>query len=281
MSSKKTKNRTNVSTKKNIAKSDETKQNKEKYANLDEAQILEIKEAHLVKPSNDEEEKKVEKPDTFLRRVGKSLGFFWDYYKWFVIIPAIVIIMGSIFLTEWINEKKEKTLEVAVVNTYDITDLMNAIEVRYPNERGLDVSEKRISVEYNLQYPKSSINETTIDDIAVASMQKFTAMITAGRVDAAILSTWALDAYAETEAAMDLREVFDGEFLEANKDRIYYYTMSNGTTYPVGLYVGDCNFLGEFDSGEPPVIATFDSAPHPEQALDFIGWVLENCDEEK
>lgn len=275
---KKQKSNNEETIKKNVKPSEVKTENTGKaFSEPTEEEILRIKEEHLVGIA-EEEEQEEKKPDTVFRKIYKSLEYFFDYYKWYVIIPLVIIIIVVIFVKSYIEESKETTLEVTLMNTYDVLEVLGAIEDTYPEERGIDTSKKPIKVEYNIQYPKSSAEGNTFDDYAVACMQKFTAMLTAGKVDAAITNTWALDAYAEAETAEDLRNVFDEEFLEKYEDRIYYYTMSNGTTYPVGIFVDDCDFLGEFDEGEPPLIATFDTATHKEQAKDFICWVLEHCE---
>ncbi len=60
---------------------------------ISEEEILAIKEARIRRDDEEEaEEEKKEHPDTPFWRFMKKLDYFWEYYKWFVIIPTLIIL---------------------------------------------------------------------------------------------------------------------------------------------------------------------------------------------
>lgn len=259
----------------------DTNTNEEKdYSELDQEDILEIKSirAGIVR---EEEEEKPKKPDTIFTKVFKKVDHFWEYYKWLVIIPVIIIVIAVVFITTYIEENREVTLDVSIINATSILDTLAAIEDEYPAEYGINTKEKPIRLEYNLQFPSENENAATMDDSVVASMQKFNAMVLAGKVDVAITNTWVIDAYSENDATLDLREIFDEEFLEENADRIYWYEKYDGTVKPVAIYVNETEFLGEFAEGAPIVVTTFNTSVHKDETVRFIKWLVSKCEENK
>lgn len=243
----------------------------------DRSEILEAMDERFGRDDEPEEEKE-EKPDTVLTKFAKSLGYFWEYYKWYVIIPAIVIVLVVIFVASYINESREIALRIALVNTIDISDPLAAFQVDYPNDRGIDTGELPVKVEYDFQFPEDSAVATKIDDTTIAKMQKLSVMVGTGKLDVMFATPWVIDQYSLSGTTTDVREIFDEEFLEKYKDRIYYAEDDTGEVIPVGFETDGCTALGEFTDGATPVMAVFDSAPHPEEYKYFIEWVLERCE---
>ena len=254
---------------------------KDEFVAPDEEEILEIKEARI-KDFDKKEEVELKSrdwPDTPWFNFLRKLEFFWEYYKWFVIIPVIVITIIVIFVTTYIDENSEKSLEVSIMNTSNVFDAIAAIEKDYPAETGIEADKYPIRVEYNFSYPNNIEMAAKVDDSSMASMTKFNTMVMAGRVDVVFTSPWVADIYSESDATKDLREIFDEEFLKEHESRIYRYIADDYNEIPVGFYVDDCEFLGEFTDDIPPVMASFDSATHPDAVKPFMEWVLSKCTE--
>ena len=75
---------------------------------LNEEDILAIKEARIRKDNEEEvEEEKKEHPDTPFWRFMKKLDFFWEYYKWFVIIPTLIIVAGGLTVASCVKDFAE------------------------------------------------------------------------------------------------------------------------------------------------------------------------------
>lgn len=238
-------------------------------------EILKIKEERFLKDDENEEEEV--KKDTKFRRILRSIGYFWDYYKWYVIIPLLIIIIVVTFIDNYLKENRNFALRIAIVNESEVVDTLNTIDAEYPAYRGLDPKESPIRIEYDFSYPKERMVATNISREQVTYMQKFNAMVVGGKADVVISNTWLLDDYSVNKNMVDLRNVFDEEFMTEYEDRLYWYISDEGERFPVGIYVDDCDFLTEFEKGEPAVIAIFDGTEHTEESAEFVKWILQRC----
>ncbi len=247
-----------------------------KTAELTEEEILRIKEARI---KRDEEpvDEEIVKEDTKFRRVLKSLGYFWDYYKWLVIIPTIIIIIIVTFINTYKRENRDFALRIAIVNESSVFDTLEAIDEQYPEYRNLDITEHPLKIEYDLEYPKVRTTVGSVSQAQVTSMQKFNAMVVGGKVDVVITNTWLLDDYSVNRNITNLNDVFDEEFLEANEDRIYWYISSEDGRIPIGFCVDDNDILTEFANAEPAVIAILDNSERKDEATEFVKWMLTGC----
>lgn len=239
-------------------------------------EILKMKEERLQK-ENLEEEVAEAKPDTKLTRVLKSIGYFWDYYKWFVIIPTVIILIVVVFIDSYRKENRDFVLRIAIANETNVYDTLNTIDDEYPTYRGIDVTKTPIRIDYEFEYPKDRMVATNLSQSQVANMQKFNAMVVGGKSDVVISNTWLLDDYSVNKNMVDVYEVFDEEFVKENEDRIYWYIGEGGERIAVGFFVGDCEFLEEFANGEPAVISIFANAENTEEAAEFVKWILSKC----
>lgn len=254
---------------------------KKEELNNERDELIRVKEERLRKEGVEEEEIAETKPDTAFRKVLKSLGFFWEYYKWFVIIPAIIVVICIIFVTSYIDESREVDLDISIMNTDGVMDAYSAIMKEYPKYKNVAAGDMDIRIEYNLSYPLIVGEAAGVSDTDIAAIQKFVAMVKAGRVDVAITNTWVVDDFSSSAVASDLSAWLSEDLLEEYGDRIYYATTTEGVTYPAAIYLYGCPFLSYYDDENPPVLVSFTFSEHTEEALDFARWVLSTCEETK
>lgn len=239
-------------------------------------EILKMKEERLQK-GEASEEPEIQKEDTRITKIIKSIGYFWDYYKWFVIIPTVIILIVVVFIDNYRKENRDFALRIAISNATNVYDTLNTIDEEYPEYRGIDVTETPIRIDYEFEYPKDRMVATNMSQSQVMNMQKFNAMVVGGKSDVVISNTWLLDDYSVNKNMLDVYEIFDEDFIKEYEDRIYWYIGEGGEKTAVGFYVGDCEFLDEFANGEPAVIAIFANGEHPEEAAEFVKWMLSKC----
>lgn len=240
-------------------------------------ELLKAKEERLHKEVEEEvvEEKK---PDTKFQKFLKSIQYFWEYYKWLVIIPCIIILITVIMVVTYINENRPLLMRVALVNTSDVIDPLASFQVDYPEFRGVDAGELPVKVEYDLEFPEETELATDVDDQTVAKMQKLNAMVSTGKLDVLIAPEWVIDAYSISGSTMNLEDIFDEEFLEEYSNIIYYALDENEEEIPVGFKLENCSCLGEFTDDIVPVMVTFDYAENLGEFSYFAPWVLEQCE---
>ena len=250
-------------------------QKTDEYEGLTDAEKLLLAKEERFLDKEEEEEEPEEEEETTLGNVKKSIGFFIDYYKWFVIIPAIIIVITIIMITSYLSESRERALELSIVNAkFEIPDLMYAVENDFIDYTGENITGKDIRIVYDLQYPDTSGGDQVFSQSENVSMQKFNASVIAGRVDIALTESWVVNDYSVTNATLDLREIFDEDFLKDHEDKVYYARDSSGEKIPVAFYIDAKIVKDAYPDDAEPLVVSFDSAKHKEEARRFMEWLL-------
>jgi len=223
----------------------------------------------------EEEEIEEVEDETAWGNFKKKIGFFVDYYKWFVIIPAIIVVIIVIMITSYLSESRERALELSIVNAkYEIPDLMYAVENDFIAYTGENITGNDIRIAYDLQYPDTSTGSEAFTQYENVSMQKFNASVIAGRVDVALTESWVVNDYSVTDATLDLRELFDEDFLKKHEDSIFYARDSSGEKIPVAFYINAKVVKDAYPDDAKPLAVSFDTSEHKEEAARFMEWLL-------
>ena len=250
-------------------------QKADEYEGLTDAEKLLLAKEERFLDKEEEEEEPEEEDDSALGKVKKSIGFFIDYYKWFVIIPAIIIVITIIMITSYLSESRERALELSIVNAkFEIPDLMYAVENDFIDYTGENITGDDIRIVYDLQYPDTSSGSEAFSTSENISMQKFNASVIAGRVDIALTESWVVNDYSVTNATLDLRELFDEEFLKDHEDKVYYARDASGEKIPVAFYIDAKIVKDAYPDDAKPLAVSFDSSKHREEARRFMEWLL-------
>ncbi|SDJ43718.1 hypothetical protein SAMN04487760_106173 [Lachnospiraceae bacterium G41] len=250
-------------------------QKADEYEGLTDAEKLLLAKEERFLDKEEEEEEPEEEDDSALGKVKKSIGFFIDYYKWFVIIPAIIIVITIIMITSYLSESRERALELSIVNAkFEIPDLMYAVENDFIDYTGENITGDDIRIVYDLQYPDTSSGSEAFSTAENISMQKFNASVIAGRVDIALTESWVVNDYSVTNATLDLRELFDEEFLKDHEDKVYYARDASGEKIPVAFYIDAKIVKDAYPDDAKPLAVSFDSSKHREEARRFMEWLL-------
>lgn len=241
-------------------------------------------------------------------KVWKKLDHFWEYYKWFAIIPFLVIVIIFSFIYGYISDNKPFSLGVAIVNSSEVGDAVYAFQNEYTKARGLELPVKVI---YDLQHPKQSSGFSFLFSDTAANYQRYQGLVTNYNIDVTITTDWMVKEYMQVPFYMDLRECFDEEFLAAHEEDIYYvikeeleyelkrmeaeadgYTFDDseyenvnweetGEKIPVGFYLGNYDAMGTFVDDAEPILAISVNTIRLEECVEFTKWILEQCEEDK
>ena len=251
----------------------------DEFEGLTDAEKLLLAKEERFLDHEDEEEVEEEEDDSAWGNFKKKIGFFVDYYKWFVIIPAIIIVIAIVMITSYISESRERALELSIVNAkYEIPDLMYAVEHDFIDYTGENITGNDIRIVYDLQYPDTSTGQESFTQAENVSMQKFNASVVTGRVDAALTEFWVVNDYSVTDATLDLRELFDEDFLKDHEDRVYYARNSSGEKIPVAFYIDAKVVKDAYPDDAKPLVVSFDTSEHKEEAARFMRWLLDESD---
>lgn len=243
----------------------------------------------------------------FLKKVWKKIDHFWEYYKWFAIVPAAVIGITVSFVYTYRVENQPIALGIGLVNTSEVGDAILAFQVDYVEDRNLELP---VKVEYDFTHPEGMMAGTLQTNDMVASLHRYQGCATSGKVDVSFVTDWVVDEYMEIPLYADLRDLFDEKFLAEHEDKIYYVIQEEiearieirkkasdgevvdmeahesidweaiGEKIPVGFYVGECEFLGEFSQGEEPIMVYSKVTQREEECVAFTKWIFDGIKNE-
>ena len=251
------------------------KEESDEFEGLTDAEKLLLAKEERFLDKEEVEEVEEEVDDSAWGNFKRKIGFFLDYYKWFVIIPAIIIVITVIMITSYLNESRERALELTITNAqYEIPDLMYAVENDFIAYTGENITGDDIRIVYDIRYPDTSTGQENFTQADNVSMQKFNASVISGRVDIALTESWVVDDYSVTDSTLDLREIFDEEFLKDHEDKVYYARDSSGEKIPVAFYIDAKVVKDVYPEDAEPLAVSFDTSKHKEEARRFMEWLL-------
>ncbi len=195
---------------------------------------------------------------TFMERVsikdalaGKTFGqkveYLWTYYKWVLLVLALVFCVISTVCTS-IKNKNVETLYSGTLINIDLTDegILFLTDDFFAHLGGTEGKQK---VDLTSTYFKNSeMSDPEMDSIAVMRMM---ASILANELDYAIMNEVGYDYYKSQTMFAPLDEVLPAELLEQLGEEIVYDTeVDSGATYPQAInitqwpFVQDCVMVG-------------------------------------
>ncbi len=211
----------------------------------------------------------------------QKISYFWEYHKWYVIIPLAVIIFLVTFITSFLEEIKESAITVAIVNAKDAYAASEMIKNEYAAQMNIDTEKTPVRVETGFRHPKVMDNAAAADTTTVTSIQKYQGMITNANIDVTVSPTWSVDEYQLANVYLDLLQVLPKEFLDQHKQQLYYAKNSEGKEVAVGICLEGktAELFGEFYDDGTPVMTISSFTKKPEEAVRFVLWYFEICEE--
>lgn len=200
--------------------------------------------------------------------------YFWDYYKWAVIIPVIVIAIIVAFISSYINENKEPAIHISLMNgkMNEASDVTLGDD--YASARNIDTEKTPVSVESNLYQPEIMDAEAAANESAVASIQKYDAMLKYGRTDVTITTSWVVEEYEAADAFVDLKEILPVTLYNDVEEYLFYAPNSKGEKIPVGITLEHIPEVKRFYPEETPIITISAFTDRVDNAIDFIRWLV-------
>lgn len=144
----------------------------------------------------------------------KRLGYFWSYYKWYVLGGIFAIIVLTVFIRD-LAGRKEDALYGIVVNGYSLS-ADEPLAQGFAEYAGIDTNEYAVSLNSSL------FIHDTMDESSITSGQFITVYMAAGDIDTGIMDVGNFKKYAYAGSYQDLSAYLDSSVLEKLKDRLYY-----------------------------------------------------------
>ncbi len=142
------------------------------------------------------------------------LSYFWTYYKWFVIVGLLVIIMIVSTVKSYLD-KKDYALYGVVLNGLCFTEEAPLAKdfMEYA-----EIDTKKYDVSFN-----SSLSMTNAPNQNNANASQFIMVYVAAKdLDVAAMDPHYFSNYAYNDTYMDLRELLDKDMLQKVSDKLYY-----------------------------------------------------------
>ncbi|MCM1161178.1 MAG: hypothetical protein NC412_08135 [Roseburia sp.] len=203
----------------------------------------------------------------------EKLNYFWYYYKFYVIGAMVGIICLIIFIRGYRESTKEPSIYVALINSGYMTTAETSLMDDYVASRNIDTNASPARFDISI-----SMTQGTVDDASVANSQKLMALFQTHAMDVIISDAWVLEEYAPLSAFANLETLLPEDLYEKVQDKLYFYTLSDGSRIPIGFYGNELQKLMKdpgYSKDNPPIVAISGTTDRPESAVDFIRYLLE------
>lgn len=198
----------------------------------------------------------------------KKVEWFLQYHGWKIAVPIGILLLIVYLMTCLQKETQETLISIALVNAKMETFEDIKIQTEYEQERkqaGLPV---RLYAE--LVYKES---ENALDTFTVASIQKYSNLLTNGEIDVTISDQAMVTSYEKADAYCNLELILPKKLRNEYSDKFFYANNSKGERIPVGIVVTDNKRVSDFYK-EPPIVTISSHSNRVEEAIRFLEWFL-------
>ncbi|MCX4304664.1 MAG: hypothetical protein OSJ69_02550 [Acetatifactor sp.] len=227
----------------------------------------------------------------------QKLAYFWDYYKWHVIIGVIVLVTAVSFIYQAVT-RKSVALYALLLNAaeYNFMEDNSKNTAAFAEYAGID--ENKFDIMYD-----TSVQLGTVDDYT--SAQKLMVYIAAAELDVMVSDSDSLTKYAYQGNFHDLRQILTEEQLSAYQDFFYYIDGAVVDEISAASKDGNYDFVPEYADPRRPedmenpvpaglflqenspllqdysfrndqvVVSVLINTERPEQALNFVDFLMQ------
>lgn len=240
---------------------------------------MRLVDEHLAKETEKEQDNaKVTSDDKEDMTFRQKMEHFWEYEKWKVIIPLVLLLVINSFVQTYKSEHQTLTLDIALVNA--VMESANDVEFHndFIKQYNIDVEQAPVKIETGMVHPEVMDEKAAMDEVAVASIQKYQAMLISGRVDITISNSWAIEEYAQSDSYENLKEFLSEDLYETVEDRLFYCVNGQGEKIPVGIMVDEIDSINQFYS-DTPIVTVSKHSERKEESILFIQWLAKSMKE--
>lgn len=182
---------------------------------------------------------------------GEKVDHIWTYYKEYFLLIGILALLVVAIVASAITASRNIVYSGVMANISISPEGMAFFSDDYAKELGLDQKHDVVELNYT---NFSSLNDPTSTEDNYNRTILLTSMVSAGRMDYAIIDDTALEFYMTQDVFLDLREFFTEEELKAldEKKMVHYYSfqyvdadgniVEEAQTYPVAIYISELPF---------------------------------------
>lgn len=151
----------------------------------------------------------------------KRIAYFWEYYKWYVIIGIVAIIL-IITTVKSLLDRRDYALYGVLLNALPIEEVNESehgetpFTLNFEEYAGVDTGKERVSLNASL------VMTDLADQNSINARQFIMVYIAAHDLDLAVMDTPRFSKYAYEDSYMDLRDLLDNKTLESLSGKLFY-----------------------------------------------------------
>ena len=184
----------------------------------------------------------------------RKICYLWDYYKWYVIIPVLVVIFLIITIRGFAEENRKTSVYISMINCRDEFGVDEYLTAYSDMQQQEGKAEAPFRLEGGYIHPQTVDEVTAADSMVTASIQRYQAEVVSKRSEAVIASDWVIREYGAADAYCDLRDVLTSKQLEDLRDDLFMCKNMEGKEIVAGVYLRSKLFVDAYE-GDPPVFA--------------------------
>lgn len=212
-------------------------------------------------------EKKLEKKSD--KSIKKKLEYFWDYDKWYVIIPLLLLMFVIFTVRGFLQENRKASVYISMINCkdeYSVDEYLTAYSDLLQKQGR---TKEAFRLEGGLIQPEVVDEKAAADTMVTASIQRYQAEVISKRSQAVIASDWVIRDYGAADAYCDLRDVLTPEQLEQLQDDLFICKNMEGKEIAAGVYLKSKIFEDAYN-GNAPVFAIASYLEDKTVAVEFL-----------
>lgn len=202
----------------------------------------------------------------------KKILYIWDYYKWWFIIAAFLIVSAVILVPQILENKKDCVLYALFVNTQITDQTTTSLMDDFVEYADIDLEGKRITLD-----PSLKINLKSADTLSMNSSQKMVALLGNKTMDLVIEDEDCYRHYASLGVFINLEEELPAELLEKCRPYLVYTSGSEdgGNEKAYGINLKDCKILQKENAYVvEPYFSICVNAKEKENAIKFLEYLF-------
>ncbi len=216
---------------------------------------------------------------------GKKIDHIWTYYKFWFLVIALVIIIGTSFINAQIKYNPD-AMTFVICDAYgeEVDSIYDSINADFKDY--LDYAPEEddpVSIDDTISFSSDSS-----DQMAALVLQKFMALVISGGADVMLSPASAIEYYGAQGVFADLEDVLDPEFFNELKAKDMLFTATYiptederaegevEETWTVGIKLPQDNYFTE--KGlilENMALGVFINGSHQDLGLQLIDMVFE------
>lgn len=202
-----------------------------------------------------------------------KLQYFWDYYKFVLVILLVIVIIVWLGVDIYKGKQIKTGLYVMTLNS-SLSDMEDSpFTTGFSKSAGFDKTGEVVTFDTS-----ASINLDQQDTMTMSSITKVMAVMSTGELDVMIMPQDVYEYYAKAGALADWKDVLSPEDYEKYKDKMVQTKADDTTTMnDYGLRIEDSKYIKEtgITVYTPVIISPIVSSKRLPIAAEYAKFLLE------